>query len=207
MEEDNTSESEEEGCDKENELEEEPRVWPHVPAVAGRYVPPPSVKDARLALEALKSFLKPAQATERDYKDVKLDLLLQSRLEKLKMFLWNYTDPTNRNPGWMAVSLKTAHAFEKGLWLAGRLHERAHAYISDHDNLPLNVHGTWNTSILEDKDFAQELQLHLQGIGKYVRASDIVHYIARPEVLAQLKLTKTISLVTAQCWMKTVGYH
>ncbi|OJA12700.1 hypothetical protein AZE42_02870 [Rhizopogon vesiculosus] len=31
----------------------------------------------------------------------------------------------------------------------------------------MNIYGTWNSSILEDEDFAQELLLHLQGIGNH----------------------------------------
>ncbi|KAG1761234.1 hypothetical protein EDD22DRAFT_980306 [Suillus occidentalis] len=81
------------------------------------------------------------------------------------------------------------------------------AYILDWDDLPLNIYGTWNSSILKDEDFKEELLLYLQGIGKYVRAMDIVDYIRRPDILARLKLKKTISLATAQHWMKHVGYH
>ncbi|KAG2758100.1 hypothetical protein P692DRAFT_201696756 [Suillus brevipes Sb2] len=123
------------------------------------------------------------------------------------MFLWNYTDSANNYPGWMAASLKTAHAYEKGPWLAGRLREWVRAYCKDRRDLPMNIYGTWNSSKLEDEDFAQELLLHLQGIGKYVRAMDIVEYLDQAEVKSRLKLTKTISLATAQRWMKHVGYR
>jgi len=43
-----------------------------------------------------------------------------------------------------------------------------------------------------------ELLLHLQSIGKYVRAMDIVDYIKKPDILIWLKLNKPISLATAQ---------
>jgi hypothetical protein len=70
-----------------------------------------------------------------------------------------------------------AHAFQKTAWLAGKLCEWGGAYILDRDNLPLNIYGTCNSSILEDEDFKQELLLHLQGIGKFVRGMDIVNYV------------------------------
>ncbi|KAJ8593735.1 hypothetical protein M405DRAFT_730919 [Rhizopogon salebrosus TDB-379] len=123
------------------------------------------------------------------------------------MFLWNYTDSMSKSSGWMAASLKTAHAHEKGPWLAGRLREWVRAYCKDRGDLPMNIYGTWNSSILEDEDFALELLLHLQSIGKYVRAMDIVEYLDRAEVKLRLKLTKTISLATAQRWMKHIGYR
>ena len=36
---------------------------------------------------------------------------------------------------------------------------------------------------------------------------DIVDYVKKPDILASLKLKKPISLVTAQHWMKHVGYQ
>jgi hypothetical protein len=119
------------------------------------------------------------------------------------MFLWKYLDPNSTSHGWQAISLKTAHAYEKSSWLAGQFYGRSRAYIVDQDDLPLNVYGIWNSSVLEDEDLKGELLLHLQGIGKYVRAMDIVNYVKSPDVLAQLKLKKPISLTTAQHWMKT----
>jgi hypothetical protein len=51
------------------------------------------------------------------------------------------------------------------------------------------------------------LLLHLQGIGKFIRAMDIVDYVQQPDIMAHLKLTKAISLATAQHWMKNIGYR
>lgn len=194
---------------EDNEVDEDGKQipWPHAPSVAGSYLPAPTVEEAALALVDLKLFLCPPRDSGAGYKDPNLDLLLRSRLERLQMFLWNYTDPKHKGHGWMAASLETAHAFEKGPWLAGRLQEWARAYISDRESLPMNIYGAWNSSVLEDKDFAQELHLHLQGIGKYVHAMDIVDYVAKPEVAAWLKLTKPIHLATAQHWMKKMGYR
>jgi hypothetical protein len=98
-------------------------------------------------------------------------------------------------------TLTVAHAAERGPWLARRLREWTRTYISDRKNLPLNTYGRWNVSLLEDEDLAQEIHLHLQGIGKYVKAMDIVHYLDTPEMKAHLSLKKTISLKTAQRWM------
>ena len=64
-------------------------------------------------------------------------------------------------------------------------------------NLPLNIYCRWNVSILEDEDLAQDIHLHLQSIGKFVEAMDIVHYLDTPVMKTRLKLKKTISLATA----------
>ncbi|KIM73867.1 hypothetical protein PILCRDRAFT_99232 [Piloderma croceum F 1598] len=154
-----TVEEEESDDEEEEEIAEdgEPEPWPQPTFVAGQYTPPPTVATAAFALADLNRVLRPSRDLGGGHKDPKLDSLLCRHLERMQMFLRNYTDPTNKAPRWQAASLKM-------------------------------------------------LLLHLQGIGKYVRAMDIVEYVGTPEVLVCLKLTKMISLATAQCWMKTVGY-
>ncbi|KAJ6565677.1 hypothetical protein B0H10DRAFT_1719655, partial [Mycena sp. CBHHK59/15] len=60
--------------------------------------------------------------------------------------------------------------------------------------------------MLEDKDLAQELHLHLQGIRKYVAAQDIMNYMATDEMKAHVNLKNGVSLWTAQRWMKWMEY-
>jgi hypothetical protein len=47
----------------------------------------------------------------------------------------------------------------------------------------------------------------LQGIGKWIKAMDIVHFLDTPEMKLRLKLKKTISLATAQRWMRVMNYR
>jgi hypothetical protein len=54
---------------------------------------------------------------------------------------------------------------------------------------------------------AADLKLHLQSLGKYVRAQDILDYINVVENRNRLGLKKTISLRTAQRWMGRLGYR
>lgn len=121
----------------------------------------------------------------------------------MKMFLWRYIDSPD---GWIASSLHVAHAAECGPWLAKMLREWTCAYIKDPKCLPLNVYGQWNVSLLEDEDLANEISLHLQGIRKWIKAMDIVHFLDTPEMKLRLKLKKTISLATAQHWMRVMNY-
>jgi len=53
--------------------------------------------------------------------------------------------------------------------------------LKDRDCLPLNDMPL-NVSLLEDEDLATEIHLHLQGIGQYVKAMDIVHYLDTPKM-------------------------
>jgi hypothetical protein len=119
----------------------------------------------------------------------------------MQVFLRKYTDPLNGPNGWMAALFQAVKNFGGGTSQAKQMWEWTHDYIVDRECLPINLYGSWNTSIIEDEDFASELLLHLQGIGKYVWAMDIVEYVDHPEVKSQFGLTKTISLATAQQWM------
>ena len=60
---------------------------------------------------------------------------------------------------------------------------------------------------LLDEDLAQELHLHLQTKGKYVRAQDLVDYLDVPEVKLRFKLKRAITERTAQRWMHKMGYR
>ncbi|PBK91168.1 hypothetical protein ARMGADRAFT_857619, partial [Armillaria gallica] len=61
--------------------------------------------------------------------------------------------------------------------------------------------------ILEDEDLADEIHMHLQGLGKYIKAQDIINYLAQPSIQARLRTKKTISLRTAQNWMHRMQYR
>jgi len=103
------------------------------------------------------------------------------------MFLWQYTDIKSRVKGkkgttWVGALLIMEHAAERGPWLAHRLREWTHAYIINCKNLPHNIYGCWNVSLLKDEDLTQEIHLHLQGICKFMKAMDIVNYLDTPEI-------------------------
>jgi hypothetical protein len=76
---------------------------------------------------------------------------------------------------------------------------------------PLHCYGTFNSSILQDEDIAQAIQLHLLEIGKtgYIQAQDIVDYIAKPEVQEKLagKACTTIHHCTACYWLKKLNWR
>ncbi|KAF7972821.1 hypothetical protein HWV62_17022 [Athelia sp. TMB] len=166
----------------------------------------PNLPDARDAHTTISAILKPKRVGGKGYVSPKLDLVLQTRLEWIKIFLWIYIDVSNNltrreGPRWIAASLRAASTAQKGPWFARLLREWTRSFIIDHAVLPENKYGGFKTSMLSNEDLAQEIVLHLQSIGKWVRAMDIVHYLDLPDVKSRYKLKKTISLATAQCWM------
>ncbi|KAF9515787.1 hypothetical protein BS47DRAFT_1360750 [Hydnum rufescens UP504] len=110
--------------------------------------------------------------------------------------------------GWIAASLVAVMAAGKGPWLAQCLQEWGHAYLANPQNLPTNVYGTWDVSLLvSDEDLAHEIILYLQNLGPYISTQDIVHFIDTPEMKTCPKLKQTISHKTACHWLKIMEYQ
>jgi len=89
------------------------------------------------------------------------------------------------------------------------LHVWIHCFLH-HRKLPLHHYGHFSCSILNDEDFAQEIQLYLLEVSKdsYVHTQDIVDYIAKPETQEKLGTKKrAISLCTAQHWMHRLDWR
>jgi hypothetical protein len=99
----------------------------------------------------------------------------------LRMFLWRYTD-SRQLLSWRAASINTAEAFQRGPHLAHQLRKWGRSFIHDQEDLLFNLYGSWNTSLLDKGKLAKEIHAHLQGIRKYVRALDIVHFLDTPEI-------------------------
>jgi hypothetical protein len=71
---------------------------------------------------------------------------------------------------------------------------------------------TWPTSVFhpDDEDFAQDIQLHLMEMAKngYIRAEDVVDYIASPQIQAKLGSKACgISACTARHWLKKLNWQ
>lgn len=179
------------------------------------YTPPhvyqhhPTEVAAKAALDDLRNVLKPPRGNGQGYKTVDVNGWTRERLEHMRTFLYLYTNPESADCGsWLSASLRTAQGQGKGPWFARVLRERTTKYIKDRGSLPANPYGAWKETLLdEDEVFADELRLHLQSLGKYVRALDLVHYLSQPDVQERYGLKKTISLATAKRWMHKLGYR
>jgi hypothetical protein len=175
----------------------------------GTFMHAPSIEEAQAALDNLKRILKPPRATGRGYKDPGLDLVLRERLDGMKQFLWAYVNPQLPTYGkWTAASLSAASALERSPFHAQMLWDRVRAFIADRGDLPFNVYGTGKANeclLNQDEELAQDINLHLQGIGKWVKAMDLVDYLNTPEMRQRTGLTKRIHVTTAQQWMNSRG--
>lgn len=124
------------------------------------------------------------------------------------MFLGNYTWPGSDVSGsWITASLRTAVAWEFGTHHAKHLREWTRDFLTDRHVLPFSPMGQWTQSLLEKPDLKDAICQHLQAVGKYIRAMDIVEFMANPEVLLEYSLKKPIGLSTAQTWMHALDYR
>ncbi|CAE6514514.1 unnamed protein product, partial [Rhizoctonia solani] len=73
--------------------------------------------------------------------------------------------------------------------------------------LPANLYGTWNESIIEDEDFRDAVLQHLRRVGRYAGPQDIIKFFNTPEAkpFSHL-LDEQPSIRTAQRWMPILGY-
>src|SRR5882672_3724209 len=111
--------------------------------------------------------------------------------------------------GWWAASLIAEKAAGHGVNLACNVRRWIHAYLGT-GRLPVHNYGRFCSSILEDEDLAQVIQLHLQEISKdnYIHAQDIVDFMNTPEMKDYMGTKHTsISVRTARRWLRKLDWR
>lgn len=167
----------------------------------------PTIPAALAALHDIEATLKPPRK-KGGYKDVHINSFTRERMETMRTFLSHYTNGSSDVCGqWIAASRRTSTGMSKHDWFARNLCLLTKKYVKDRGCLPANPYGVWNESLLDDEDFVSELTLHLQSVGKYVCAADIISYLAQLEVKERLGLERPVCLTTAKRWMDQLGYR
>lgn len=187
------------------ELEEEREEEPYLPSRPGL---PPSREDAKAAHGDISELLHPRRSNGKPGHcpfEAGNDRLYL-RMTQMRMLLWIYM--TELHTGWTEASSRTAAVFEAGPTLAKHLRAWASAFISDRHDLPLETRGVGSKhSLLNNDDLRDAIVEHLQKVGMYVRALDIVEFLADPGVQRAHGLKKSIGLSTAQGWMHELSYR
>lgn len=145
----------------------------------------PSIEEAQAALKSVNNLLRPPCNKGAGYKKCTLHLYRCTHLKWIASFLHIFCSDhpiPGQNPlnsKWISASLAAAHAAQKGPWTARKLRQRTRAFMKDPTDIPKSPYSSWNKecSILEDTNMCNEIALHLQSLGKYVKALDLVHYI------------------------------
>ena len=95
--------------------------------------------------------------------------------------------------------MKAADDLEKGMAFARKLCEWSRAFLADCKDIPINPYGKWNESILDrDATLVQDIHLHFQGIGPFLKALDLIDFMDTLDMRAQSGCTKQLSLSAAQ---------
>ncbi|KIK78502.1 hypothetical protein PAXRUDRAFT_163860 [Paxillus rubicundulus Ve08.2h10] len=108
---------------------------------------------------------------------------------------------------WIPTSLEVAHPFQELSQTSKNLQKWAQLFIVNCTDLPINLYDLWNVSLLNKGEVAKEIHTHLQTIGKYISAADIIKFLETPDIKDNYALKKTIPLSTAQWWMDMMDYH
>ncbi len=110
--------------------------------------------------------------------------------------------------GWVEASMLAATIAGRGTHLARMAQQWCWQFLDGETCLPVNLYGTWKTSIIADEDFRSQIQEYLTSLTKeYLSAQDILDYLNTPQVLAQLGRSKPVSMRTANTWMHAMGYQ
>ncbi|TFY68922.1 hypothetical protein EVJ58_g711 [Rhodofomes roseus] len=182
---------------------------PLLPKKRPLFEPPPLQEDAKRAQNDLGELLRPCRKSGLGYLPFLGGDILQRCMEQIAMYLHFFLDgdKTGKSFGWISALLHTAHAWRQGLHCAQKLREWTRNFLEDCHQLPFTPEASLSVSLLEKPDLKEALCEHLQSIGKYVQALDIVEFMANPETLTRYGLQKPIGLSTAQTWMHILDYH
>ena len=183
----------------------------------------PSIEQLEEAMVDLEKLVRPPRCDKRQaYKDPGFDNKTIKRLEAMRLLCFNVLElERNKAPGeksrgnWTKASVTTARSLgysnknsqKPGAKKAKNIRKFLRLFIDDREEVPTCNWTTSGRSLIDDEDFAQEIHAHLQTLGKYVSAEAIVRFLDTPEMLERLHRKKTISLTTAQRWMKKMDYR
>jgi hypothetical protein len=187
-----------------------------------RYKFPPGLAEAESALQDIAELISPHRSRPgskvQGHKAFKGSNVVLQRLLAMENHLKNYVTP--QQPHRRVASVKPPlrmswqeagrHAAVSGrhkpAW-SRKLCKWTQAYIADRNNVPFPSFGTWSHTMLEHGDLAKGLLEHLQSVGKYVKAQDIINYLGLPETKQRHGYDEDISVRTAQRWMLLMNYR
>lgn len=137
-------------------------------------------------------------------KDKRLDVFFRARITGMVGTLNLYLDP-QLSYTWHEASLIASKLQGHSISHAQNLCTWIHQYLGS-KRLPVHRYGKMHALVLQDEDFSQSIQLHLQKIAKdgYIRVQDIVDFMETPEM--QTKLDRIQGRKKSHCILHSVGF-
>jgi hypothetical protein len=156
------------------------------------------VKDSTKVLEAMA-------ALSIMVKKQNLEPILLGWLFLMQSFLQYFNDK-DLGLNWTYASLLAAKGAGRGVFCAQQVRAWTLTFLSTH-KLPIFGWHNIKSLLVEHEGLSQELQLHIQSLGKFFTAMDVVCYIAQPDVMARLGISIAISERTACQWLNAMSYR
>ena len=155
------------------------------------------------AIAKLKFILKPPRASGKGYRRAILNRNLETSIEDMLSLLHAFL----AHGRWVKTSQYIAEIKGRGPYYGKLLRRWIHTFIANPKSLPTNDWGSGNVSRLDTEDgLREELRTHLQTIGKYVKAEDLVEYLSHDDTKTKYGATISISIATARRWMVKLDY-
>ena len=161
---------------------------------------PPGISEASSAIPILCDCLKRGKAKTTPF--------MLMRLRQMAQALRLYTLDTAFKGQWTLATESVALSEGRSKRYGRELRRWCQDFISDNQVLPHGMNSVWRTSALHaDEDLKLSIITHLQSLGKYFSANDLLEYLNTPDVLDRLGRAKKLSLRTAQRWLKILGFR
>lgn len=134
--------------------------------------------------------------------------ILCKRMELVCSHLSFYTESLTGKPlSWTNALLMGATSRNLSAATAQKIRQWAHNFLEDWTKLPLHRYGTWSIPFLFKGELCIDLSEHLQGLGLYICASNVVDYMDQPDVQEKHSLNHGLSISQAQHWLEMMGFH
>ena len=160
----------------------------------------PTVAAAQCAITDIHALLHPKRWMGYGHKAHTLQPFVTKHLQEMLTFLRVYIHSTQE---WTSSSLVAAKFLGRGSYFAKQLRRWSLAFVLDRSKLPDKRLFSGSISQLQDEDVKSEVNMHLQSLGKYISAMDLVRYFQQDDMKQRYGFT--ISLTTARRWMKRMG--
>lgn len=131
--------------------------------------------------------------------------VVRARLLAMATLLRLYA-PGPKSKSWTEASELAAIGMGKPS-LARDLRRWTTAYLADPKNIPSVHYRNAKLSMVDNEDVVNDLKLHLQGVGKFFSAADVVQWSAQSEVRERFGFKRPISKGTATRWLKIMDYR
>src|SRR6266700_5317057 len=168
----------------------------------------PDLEQAAGAIPAILGVMRTRRGTGHGWKDTQLDLITFTRLNHMLSLFRLYTEDPDFRGHWKRASALVARSGGKGMRYARSVRAWCRDFLADGETIPRNTYSTWPTSVLHtDEDLKMDITVHLQRVGQFFSAQDLLECLNKSDTLERLGRQKSFSLRTAQRWLKLMGYR